>query len=567
MKETQLIPEKELITDQFRWFIYPEELTGLRLVGLEDLSTGLIVTTTLANSEKRTAAHRAWAGARHSRAPGAPWEIMNEMGKKGIDPDQKLDDTFRNYGHKSVGDMAGLEISTHNMPMHLCFALFNNATINGGQEKSSRYQSKFHKATLHPLLNYLPTDFPSQELSGLETEYQGFGQLSLNLYAQHRDRITPDFAKFYQVEPEQSGVLNSRVMDCVRFFLLFGQCSGMSLSTPARDWSRIVSELKGSPLAFYQKTGYQIEQLFAPTKEIEESLQFKAEAPSLIRHSEPSTLTSQNIGNLHAFIKDKTDFLNQVPINKKFLGYKPQSVELITEEFSEAEKMIAQYLLTSWPGANKDSVLSWVQGQNEDIKREISKIVFAGHNHNHELPLWAGTSSMTLVLRSYLGEDRDWNRHRAWRRFVSLPLIYGEQWSMDTATQIINQGFGLPLYLTEIDEFSKLGSKFSHDLELYYNKLSNFIKKMNLRYGTSMDYSFVLNLLPLAHQVDLWMHGDPKQALYLTHLRSRPGGHINYRDLAYKANHLIANSDPYLEGLRLSVKPNPQSREEFLNRS
>src|SRR5438067_2931053 len=51
-----------------------------------------------------------------------------------------------------------------------------------------------------------------------------------------------------------------------------------------------------------------------------------------------------------------------------------------------------------------------------------------------------------------------------------------------------------------------------------------------------------LNLLPLAHRVDLWMHGDPKQAAYFTAQRSRPGGHINYRSLAYEANQLLAKS-------------------------
>src|SRR3990167_1898734 len=102
-----LMPERELFTDdgKYHWFVYPAELIGLRLVCLEDLDTGVIVTTTVSNPEKRTAAHRAWAGARHSRAPGMPWEIMQEMGEKGVDPDQKLDELFRGYGHASVGDM------------------------------------------------------------------------------------------------------------------------------------------------------------------------------------------------------------------------------------------------------------------------------------------------------------------------------------------------------------------------------------------------------------------------------------------------------------------------------
>jgi hypothetical protein len=63
------------------------------------------------------------------------------------------------------------------------------------------------------------------------------------------------------------------------------------------------------------------------------------------------------------------------------------------------------------------------------------------------------------------------------------------------------------------------------------------------------------------------MHGDPKQALYLTMQRSRPGGHINYRQIAYEANQLLAAYDPYLCALQLHNRPDPASRDEFFDRS
>ena len=77
----------------------------------------------------------------------------------------------------------------------------------------------------------------------------------------------------------------------------------------------------------------------------------------------------------------------------------------------------------------------------------------------------------------------------------------------------------------------------------------------------------MLNLLPLSHQVPLWMHGDPKQAIYMPHQRVRPGGQINYRILAWEANQLLASSDPYLEAIRLGARPEAGSRKEFFDRS
>ena len=132
--ENRDIPiEQELIVGSYRWFTYAPEVTGLRLICLEDLNTGTIVTTTIAHPGIRTAAHRAWAGARHSRSAGMPWEILCQMGEKGIDPDQKLEETFQGYGHASVGDMARLSVDIGRVPMHLCLSLFYQGSIHSGQ--------------------------------------------------------------------------------------------------------------------------------------------------------------------------------------------------------------------------------------------------------------------------------------------------------------------------------------------------------------------------------------------------------------------------------------------------
>lgn len=166
-----------------------------------------------------------------------------------------------------------------------------------------------------------------------------------------------------------------------------------------------------------------------------------------------------------------------------------------------------------------------------------------------------------------MGELRDFNRHRAWGRFFPLPLVFGEPVMKDTVDQLLADGFSLPCYLTDIPEMASYKAAMEGDLLAYYASLQEFVAKVEARYHDTIDYSFVLNLLPLAHRVDLWMHGDPKQALYLTKQRTRPGGHINYRMLAYEASQRLAMSDPYLAALQLESKPDPKSRAEFLDRS
>lgn len=563
----ELRPERELLTpERYRWFVYSEFQTGLTLVCLEDTKTGIVVSTPLANPDIRVAAHKAWSGARQSRAPGTPWEIRYEMRMKGVDPDTKLEETFQGYGHRSVGDMARMQVDVANCPMHLPFVFFNLGYINSGQEKSTRYQPKFGRAALHSIRHYLPEAVPETEIARLEEEYQRLSELSLELFAKYQGKITAAFQSFYKPDSSQQGSLNSRVLDCVRYFLLFGQGSGFAFETSARDWSRIIPQLKASPVLIYRKVGDQIERLFTPTKEEEEYLDYKAEAPGLIRHTEADTTVNQNLVALREFLAAKTSFLSAVQINRQFKGCVEQDVELMAAGYTEGEKIVAQYILSIWPGLDRKILFEWIHAQSYGVKGEISRIIFSGHNNYKEMPLLAGVSGIALVFESFLGEDRDFNRHRAWGRFTSLPLVHGLAIDRDIVLQILARGFGLPLYLTGVSAFAGLRDDFKGDLLRYYEELYNFFHKVEKDYDFT-DYSFMINLLPLAHQVDIWMHGDPKQALYFTHQRTRPGGHINYRALAYKANQLIADSDPYLSGMRLDKRPDPASKEEFFDRS
>lgn len=562
--------EREYIRGEYRWFTYSPDVTGLRLICLEDTNTRTVVTTTVANAEKRTAAHRAWAGARQSRAAGMPWKILHEMGEKGVNPDQKLEEMFRTYGHASVGDMARLAVDMGNVPMHFNLALFSEGTLNSGQEKSTRYQSTFGKAALHPLKHYLPADMAEGELENLEKAYQAFGTLALDLFARHRATLLPLFEQYYQIDasdPQQKSALTSRVLDCVRYFLLLGQWSGVSFETSVRDWSRIIAELKASPIEYYHRVAAQIEKLLAPTAEEEATLDYRAEAPALVKYTDPATTSNRNLAALKHFLSEQSDILQKVHIQRGLPACTEQRVQMLDQLYTEGDRMVAEYILLLWPGMQREQLLEWVHTQNDVTKREISHLLLNGHTNYNELPAFARTTRMTLVVESFLGELRDLNRHRAWGRFFPLPLVFGERMSSDVARQIIARGFGLPLYLSSVPAFAEPKVAFEKALTEYYQRLLDFVANMAATYKDSIDYAFVLNLLPLAHRVDLWMHGDPKQALYLTMQRSRPGGHINYRMLAYDANRLLAAYDPYFGAMQLEKQPDPASREEFLDRS
>lgn len=556
------------------WDIYEPDETGLKMIILEDSDTGTVLSTTTSNPTVRVAAHRAWSGARQSRSSHTPWEIMKEAHNQG-DADRRLAHVFHEYGHASVADMARLQVDFANVPMHFALALFNLSATNSGQEKSTRYQAMSHPMAfgLHAAGHYLP-DLSPRELAIFELGCESLASKMTFLTGKYEmilggvPEISGVFAKHYQVDwnkRDEVRALQSRVLDCTRNFQLFGKITGFTFETSARDWSRIIGELKASPLPYYRRVASQIEQILAPDGEKEKEWGFLSEAPSLIRHTEPRTQTNENLRALWEYM-EMTDILAHPPYwQEKGPMLNQQSVLFMDGYYSPAELLVAQYIKLLYPGMARGLLLAWVAKQGDAEKRQISSILFRGHTHQQELPIFARTTDDTLFFRCSLAEIRDFNRHRSFGRFLPLPLVYGKPLTRSAIDQIINYGYVLPSYF-DLPAFAAEKVMIIQDMRAYYDDLVAFIDRQEAQYGDTIDYSFALNLLPLAHQIEFWMHGDIKQLHYLTQLRSRPGGHINYRQLAYSASQQIARRDSYLSALALEKEPDPSSREEFFDR-
>ena len=47
---------------------------------------------------------------------------------------------------------------------------------------------------------------------------------------------------------------------------------------------------------------------------------------------------------------------------------------------------MAAYILTLWPGLEKQQLLHWIHQQQNETKAAISTIIFSGHTNYQELP-------------------------------------------------------------------------------------------------------------------------------------------------------------------------------------
>jgi hypothetical protein len=128
-------------------------------------------------------------------------------------------------------------------------------------------------------------------------------------------------------------------------------------------------------------------------------------------------------------------------------------------------------------------------------------------------------------------------------------------------------GYTLPLYLTDNVELKIERAEFEADLLQYYTLLEEFWFK--IKDIEQIPKTLIWEILPFAHVMKLWLHGSPKEISYMTQLRVRPGGHINYRVLAHLIAQEASRIDPFLAALDFGMenKPDPSSRKEFLDRS
>lgn len=565
----RLKPDKEFLDPGgFYWFKYSQEQTGIAVVNVEDPQTNVVLSTVLANPDIRSASLKAWSSARHSRASGTVLDILLEIKDKNVDSDKKVSDFFNNYGHASVAELAsGMTVHFQGVPMTFPMGLFNIEETYAAQEKSTRYQQEFRKSILSPLKHYL-SGLPEEKMNAITTEYTALGEMALGFFNTHLNNLEPVLTNTFKPEnAEEKKSLDNRNLDIARGFLLFGMGTGNSLMTSAREWSAIIARMKGSHLPFFQRMGNHVEKLLAPTVDVEEALGFKAEAPSLLRHTEASTLVNKNLANLRQFLEKKTDLLDEVGVDINYQGRRRQTVCLLPNKLDLGDRMAAQYLLTLWPGLNHQELYSWLAKQSDETKSKIGALIKSGHDYRLELPNWAGTTGLTMDLNTQLKVTRDLNRHRAWERFINLPLMFGDKWDHFTAKQIVSQGFGVSYHLGGTVGLSYCGGEIEKDFNHYYQKLLRFVDRVYDRVGNSVDYTFVANLLPLAHMTGMFMHGDPRQANYLTTLRVRNGGDIDYRLPAYGLSLLVSRSSPYFESWALSNRPDPKDRLQFFDRS
>jgi thymidylate synthase ThyX len=500
----------------------------------------------LQNPARATAAIKAYLGARYSRSDKSIIEIAEEISDKNINADERLANIFHGYGHTSVADMADIFLCLENIPMITAQMFWYNNNLVSGQERSTRYQDFKHYE--FPVMKLSSKINEEEILEDLELKYENIMNIQM---AKYREMILPtrDFlVKKYNLDTEiHAKVIESRTLDCTRQLIPMGVNTNVAALMNARNWSKEISRLLSSDQQLDADIAILIQEILTDPNKHLSNQGYIPESPGLIRYVEKNNRNLVIEKLLSYFHKDLLDSKVLTSIN-----YSP-NCRLVKGNFN---LVIRKLLKLIYP--NKYSNEYYYTYFDSVLYKIASCIV---ENFDDRLQGKSLLCSGDINIEGYtdLGSLKDLNRHRSIGKFI--PLFEN---SFDIEKEISNPEYILCKYL----ESSKLETEYSYHLDETYKKIKEWYKLASKYLEKNELLEYIRYTLPHAHSTKYIFSGDIDDFQYIINLRTRPGGHINYRVHVYEWLELLADTNLFFFYLKNRIKkPNPNSLEEFLDRS
>jgi len=569
------------LTEGFQFGKIPTSKTAVELVFIYDPKTKITIYTAVSTSQYPFQSVLAFAGARYSRADGII-SILSQIQESNTDADKKLGNIVNNYGHSSVAEMANIPIYIEGLTKFQSERLFHLSAIYAGQGRSSRYQKldEMQPVSLNKYFKegenlknestddqnlFSDTDLFSQATNenSLYTEFENIQRLSKQNYLEFFQKTQDFYISHFNIDTNSKKEMNtvvSRSLDTARYFLPLGamHTTSMALFTNAREWSRLIGQLQSKPDLEATNIAAMLKYLLAPSQEIALQLNYTPEAAELIRYTSADEITGDNLLTLQKYLETLETF-NRLSNSK--LNTTEQinaTAEIFGDKLSSGGKLILQNILCLYPTLNVGDLSLWLENLSKNEAEKLGAICFQNFNHHRQIGQPLSTNQVSFELKTDFGAMMDLNRHRAWGRFNPI-FNY-----LHFSTDLIQNGFVLPLYLIDIPEMVNLKEEFERRMLDYYKQVETFWEEA-LKIE-NFPKQALIDLLPLAHNANILMHASAKEIDYMTKLRVRPGGHINYRYLVYKMQQEVIKADPFFRPQAL-IKPDSNSKEEFMDRS
>lgn len=498
--------------------------------GLDDRSTGIKVGTLTSGSlTEQRASLIGMSLAKFSRSD----KSLLDNAKDIADASASMERIAVGYGHSSVAGMAHVNFHVEDVSVLDSMSFFYNNVLIDGQGRSTRYQN-FSKFLA------IPSNVGS---SFIRNQYKEIVRKQLTDYENLYEPTYQALAKAY---PNASPtVLKARTLDCTRYLVPLATKTSFGSVISARSLAQYVSDLGESIDPVQTKLGDLLLELFTT-----ENDQYKSDCSFLMRHTEPSESIAPILNLLH-----KVDISEL----KKGCPEIEPNVVMEKDPYTVGHAHLMKLL--------NPSIIQQVPLHEHSLEEELG-ILLSKYDHHEQVPQFLKEGFLNVYGFADIGSIKDLNRHRSLHKLV--PFLH-QSTSMYTelVDRPIQRRYFLPPYLTYNSKMLDLSETYSSVLHDTYRRIEDWYLKASGTIGIYADL-YGKRLVPHAHATTYVYSGSYPEFSYLFNLRTRPGGHIQYRMLTYNMLKALSSGSygamfkPLLSKIE---EPNPMSEAEFIDRS
>ncbi len=550
---------------RFLYDLTNKEDTGFVVASCVDNTTGVTVRTVLANSERSYPAAVAYMGAKFSRSRDGMDELLEEIEqayKEGkLTPEKRLASIVNGLKHQSPAGMAHVVLAFENIPIETAAAVFRaGPALHDGQESSTRFIDFASGNDLVPLATLIPEGATIPE--SLFQEYSDLQKLSIGSYLSWYPRVYEAYAAHFKIDKAnktEESALSARSYDTVRGFLLSGLKTNMVWVANATSVQQLISKFGSGRVPGERHLSDTVLALLKPEMPVPG---YYPEIKPLLNHTEPSFTTKEEQVELKRYLSQQNGFSALLSQRRSFGGIVDNQVDLLPEQTWSVDKIIAQQILTLYPSLKMKDILDFTKNLTDGQKSEVGRIIFLRRNRFSLPEITASAGPISLHMQIDLGIERDLGRHRAWERVSPLHETHVGLGEIDQT------GFTQAAYLRQIPELVNVSWEMEQDMLKLYSKRREFLDKLSMQIGQEAADKVGVYLLPLAHQVDMVMHGDPRYLVHFQDTRIREGAHIDARLITASSNEQVARSNPFYSSLAYPTeRVLVDDRHQFIDRS
>lgn len=447
--------------------------------------------------------------AAYSRSNKSLPQLLQDREDKQLDTSSLCKKIIDGYGHGSIRGLGSLPIFIEGVSLFDAMGVFYQFPYQNGQERSTRYQSL---STFDDL--FTPPSLPPSVEKDYHHLIHYWKSNYQSLYSLTKEALTSYFTPDNSIEPKEvERTLNVRTLDCVRFLLPLATKTSLGLVINGTECSQLIKYWLSQP-HLSKVANLLISTLDTPGYS------------NLIRHYHPQpSPTSEIIGLIkHLPFKPWESFTGHS------ISYIPPANNSVALNYLRLHEPLLQEALS-------------YTFSNRELLYKVADLLALHYNHHHPLDNLGRVGNLTITGLTDVGTLRDLNRHRPIHKLV--PLLHPEcNMDKELNRPKIDDFYSLPEYLLQLEQLTPLKDKYTKVLNHGYLQILEFFYKWKGELDSSLLSLLTKLTLPQAHLTGFTYSGTLTDWLYLTTLRTQPGGHINYRYLSILMNDLLQQQVP-----------------------